>query len=138
MHRALVSSGLKLSRVWLPSHAGVQGNEKADDLKKAAHHATVPESTAVTALNYARRTLQRHLMAPHPDRRSASGRPPFPLLDHELTRQQWSLLLRIGIGCSWMASWRYSKGLAPPSACSACGEAETVKHLLCFCPAFSK
>ncbi|XP_037581944.1 uncharacterized protein LOC119465187 [Dermacentor silvarum] len=134
--RALVSSSLKLSLQWLPSHVGVQGNEEADALAKAVHHATVPVSTAVTAFDYARHMLQRRLTALHQDRRVASCRPPRPLPDRGLTTQERSLLLRLRIGCSWTASRRYSKGLASSPACSACGEEETIDHLLCFCPTF--
>ncbi|XP_037555330.1 uncharacterized protein LOC119431965 [Dermacentor silvarum] len=135
--RTLVSSGLNLSLQWLASHVGVQGNEEADALAKAALHATVTVSTTVTAFDYARHTLQWRIMELHPDRRVASGRPPRPLPDRSLTRQEWSLLLRLRIGCSWTASRKYSKGLAPSPACSARGEEETIDHLLCFCPAFS-
>ncbi|XP_037563117.1 uncharacterized protein LOC119443354 [Dermacentor silvarum] len=136
--RALVSSGLKLSLQWLPSHVGVQGNEEANALVKAAHHAPVPVSTAVTAFDYTRRMLQQHLTARHPDQRVASGRPPRPLPDRGLTMQERSLLLRHRIGCSWTAFRKHSKGLAPSPAGSSCGEEETIDHLLCFCPAFSK
>ncbi|KAH6946525.1 hypothetical protein HPB50_013788 [Hyalomma asiaticum] len=66
-------------RPWLYCILWRRDLEAIDGLAKSAHSANPPISTAVTAGDFTRHRLRRHLQARHPDRRVAIHRPPRPL-----------------------------------------------------------
>ncbi|XP_075532379.1 uncharacterized protein LOC142564982 [Dermacentor variabilis] len=127
---ALRDGGCTLSLHWLPAHVGILGNKEADTRAKSAHHTSVPHSPAVTAVDFSRHRRRRHIIACHPDKRVSLGRPPRPLPQHGLPRRDASLLLRLRVGCYWMAARRHPFGKATSPACAFCGEAEILEHLL--------
>ncbi|XP_070392586.1 uncharacterized protein [Dermacentor albipictus] len=95
----LQDAGCSLSLHWLPAHVGIPANEEADTLAKSAQHSSVPFSPAVTAADFLRLRLRRHIIACHPDKRASLGRPLRPLPQHGLLRRDASLLLRLQVGC---------------------------------------
>ncbi|XP_037572358.2 uncharacterized protein LOC119454525 [Dermacentor silvarum] len=135
---ALQDAGCPVSLHWIPAHVGIPGNEEADALAKSAHHGDVPLSAAVTAADFTRLRLQRHLQVSHPDKRVSLGRPPRQLPQRGLARRESSLLLRLRIGCCWTAARRHRLGLIASPACASCGEPETLEHLLLACPAHNQ
>ncbi|XP_037564591.1 uncharacterized protein LOC119444236 [Dermacentor silvarum] len=134
---ALHRSGIPLSLHWLPSHAGIAGNEEADAAAKAAHHEPVQVSTAVAAGDFTRHRLLKLLTAAHPDKRVASGQPPRPLPDTGLNRQERTLLLRLRTGSAWPAARKFSVGRVSSPACRKCGSPETLEHIVCHCQALA-
>ncbi|XP_065294842.1 uncharacterized protein [Dermacentor albipictus] len=66
---ALQDAGCSVSLHWLPAHVGIPGYEEADTLAKSAHHSSVPLSPAVTAEDFSRHRLRRHIIACQPDKR---------------------------------------------------------------------
>ncbi|XP_037568214.1 uncharacterized protein LOC119449098 [Dermacentor silvarum] len=131
---ALQRSGIPLSLHWLPSHAGIAGNEEADAAAKAAYHEPVQVSTAVAAADFSRHRLLKLLTAAHPDKRVARGQPPRPLPDTGLNRQERTLLLRLRTGSAWPAARKFSMGRVSSPACRRCGSPETLEHIICHCP----
>ncbi|XP_070380289.1 uncharacterized protein [Dermacentor albipictus] len=124
---ALQDAGCSLSLHWRPAHVGIPGNEEADTLAKSAHDSSAPLNPAVTAADFSRNKLRRHIIACHPDKRVSLGRPPRPPTN----------------GClvaALSASWLLLDGSppAPPwesQFASLCPPAETLEHLLLACPA---
>ncbi|XP_037560759.1 uncharacterized protein LOC119439255 [Dermacentor silvarum] len=135
---ALQDAGCPVSLHWIPAHVGIPGNEEADALAKSAHHGDVPLSAAVTAADFTRLRLQRHLQVSHPDKRVSLGHPPRQLPQRGLARRESLLLLRLRIGCCWTAARRHRLGLITSPACASCGEPETLEHLLLACPAHNQ
>ncbi|XP_037579371.1 uncharacterized protein LOC119462097 [Dermacentor silvarum] len=135
---ALQDAGCPVSLHWIPAHVGIPGNEEADALAKSAHHGDVPLSAAVTAADFTRLRLQRHLQVSHPDKRVSLEHPPRQLPQRGLARRESSLLLRLRIGCCWTAARRHRLGLIASPACASCGEPETLEHLLLACPAHNQ
>ncbi|KAH6923334.1 hypothetical protein HPB50_000419 [Hyalomma asiaticum] len=134
---ALQEAGCTISLHWIPSHVGLPGNEAADALAKEAHAKNSPLSSAVTAGDFTRIRLLRHLRTYHPDKRIALGSPPRPLPQSRLERRATSLLLCLRVGCHRTAARLFRQGRTPSPNCSSCGEEETLEHLLLRCPAHS-
>ncbi|XP_037520770.1 uncharacterized protein LOC119397417 [Rhipicephalus sanguineus] len=134
---ALRASGVHLSLHWLPSHVGIAGNEEADAAARAAHHGDTPVTSAVAAADFSRQRIRQLLLTIHPDKRVASGKPPPPLPESGLERNERVLLLRLRTGSAWPAARMHSTGRCTSAACSRCGETETPEHIICSCPALS-
>lgn len=59
---------------WVPGHVGLAGNERADELAKAAHSLDTPGFEAVTKSDEARHWITDHTIRQHPDPNLAAGR----------------------------------------------------------------
>ncbi|XP_070378184.1 uncharacterized protein [Dermacentor albipictus] len=116
----------------------IAGNEEADVLAKAAHHPTVPLTRAVAASDFSRQRLKQLLTSSHPDSRVATNRAPKLLPVNGLSRRDRSTLLRLRTGSVWTAARLHAKGRIASPACRRCGDAETLEHLLCTCPALAQ
>ncbi|XP_075550332.1 uncharacterized protein LOC142583730 [Dermacentor variabilis] len=135
---ALSAVGVAVSFHWLPSHVGIAGNEEADVLAQAAHHPTVPLTRAVAASDFSRQRLKQLLTSSHPDSRVATNRAPKFLPENGLSRRDRSTLLRLRTGSVWTEARLHAKGRIASPACRRCGDAETLEHLLCTCPALTQ
>nr|XP_054928105.1 uncharacterized protein LOC129385499 [Dermacentor andersoni] len=128
---ALASSGVSVSFHWLPSHVDIAGNEEADTLAKAAHHAGATLTRAVAPSDYWRPRLKKLLRTIHPGPRVAKGKGPKLLPESGLTRRDRATLLRLRTGCTWTAARRHAIGRRVSPSCRRCGDPETLEHLIC-------
>ncbi|XP_077513326.1 uncharacterized protein LOC144124494 isoform X2 [Amblyomma americanum] len=130
--------GCNISMQWIPSHIGVDGNEAADELARAALHPTVPLSRIVTPYDSARLALRRFVTRLHPDPRVASATAMTTIDTTRFARADYVLLLRLRTGSGWTHD-RLRRHRDPPAAlCAQCGSADTLEHILCVCPASSR
>ncbi|KAH7975622.1 hypothetical protein HPB52_003718 [Rhipicephalus sanguineus] len=72
-YRALATSGAFVSFHWRPSHVGIDGNEEADTLAKAAHLPGTPISGDEGARDYTQDRIRKLLVTVYPDPRVAKG-----------------------------------------------------------------
>ncbi|XP_043223412.1 uncharacterized protein LOC122382301 [Amphibalanus amphitrite] len=149
----LSSSGRRVLLQWIPSHCGIPGNERADQLAKDA--STLPQEDVpvdVTTVYRAAARLARarttNQWPPGWYRTLMEGRPPPPVrgpnrLDavetHQLRAGHWSgsaqYLHRIGRHPSPECAQCSDRGCRA-GWCRACGEeADTPDHVLLRCPA---
>ncbi|XP_077506793.1 uncharacterized protein LOC144116007 [Amblyomma americanum] len=85
---------------WLPSHAGISGNEQADQLAKQAHVDGTPECTAMSPFDVARHNIKARIVAQHPDARVAAGKALKPISSRDFDLIDRTTLLRMRIGCA--------------------------------------
>ena len=119
---------------WIPSHCGVEGNERADRL--AAEGASMEQSEVPLPLRIAKARIkkwakERHVPILADNVIVGRGRPPeqrgrgIEVAARQL-RTEHSFLLR---------SYRHRVGEATADVCEECnGSPETATHLLCECP----
>ena len=127
--------GKHITLQWVPGHAGLEGNETADQLANRAaasgDQSDVPLdfSGARAAIQAQRKkwTAQRESTHPH--------RTPTP--DHDMV-DRWgqATISQLRVGQSTLARATLHRiGQAEDPACLKCGQLDTVQHLLAECPA---
>lgn len=137
---ALLSSfPLKFVLEWVPSHVGVPGNERADQLAKSA--SLLPR---VTSTHLSSRELQ-HLLRQHYNSACQSqwSLSPSPLLSYKpllglashlaLPRRLQVCISRLRLGTTRLTHAHYFTG-SPPSQCPTCRVPWSIQHLLLSCP----
>ncbi|XP_077538059.1 uncharacterized protein LOC144150114 [Haemaphysalis longicornis] len=134
---AVASQGSAVRLQWLPSHVGIEGNEAADTLAKAAHSADTPITTDVCCIDEARNVITDSLRGEHPDPRVASGDPPPRVPTSKLTRQESSLLSRLRTGCAVTNSRLHLYKKRDSPACSHCGAFDSIGHCIVVCAAYN-
>jgi ribonuclease HI len=149
---------------WTPGHIGIDGNEAADELAKAAANGPtnssppadlppelrgpIPRSAAAIIQAFAARTKaraqQRWRQSKQHNRirlidKSLPSNAYIKLVKH-MTRRQSSLLIRLRTGHSPLNRHLWSIKVADSPGCNACGrdEEETVRHYLLSCPAHER
>lgn len=65
---ALRDAGCPASLHWIPAYVGIPGNKEADAQALSTHHIAFLLTTAVTAGDFTRHRLRRHLQACHLDK----------------------------------------------------------------------
>nr|CAH7735220.1 unnamed protein product [Callosobruchus chinensis] len=102
--------------MWIPSHCGIQGNERADRSAKAAANSDYPDEGI-----------------PNPSRDLVIESLRYP---KELTRREQVILCRLRIGHTNLThSHLLTRGTTP--RCTNCDEILTVKHFLSECPLYT-
>ncbi|XP_077551192.1 uncharacterized protein LOC144164799 [Haemaphysalis longicornis] len=134
---AVASQGSAVRLQWLPSHVGIEGNEAADALAKAAHSADAPITTDVCCIDEARNVIKDKLRGDHPDPRVAAGDPPPRVPTNKLSRQESALLSRLRTGCAVTNSRLHLYKKRDSPACSHCGAFDSIGHCIVECAAYN-
>ena len=152
----LAEGGRQVHLQWVPSHCGIVGNERADDIAKEASSLDQTD-TAVdvrTVHRAAARLARARTVQAWPAgwyRRLMGSRLPRPVTDGDRASAVDVHQLRAG---HWTSStqWRHRVGQAPSRACDRCEhkscpaalcpvcreEADTPEHVLLRCPALMR
>ena len=133
---SITSAGKTITLQWIPGHAGVEGNEAADQLANRASSTCAQDSTPID-LPSARSAIRRwsaelveKRAACHPDPESTPGH-------DNLDRWGQTTLSQLRTGRSTLVRETLHRiGLAADPNCGECGEEDTVGHLLADCPAY--
>ena len=124
---------------WVPSHVGVCGNEKADDLAKSAH--TLPRLTdapldILEMKAKLKATLKRRCQLKYDLARQnthigdiKSKLEPWPWVNMKSRRSE-TAMARLRIGHSRLKAHLHKFGLAASPNCTVCATPEDTKHIL--------
>ena len=133
---ALGERGTTVTFQWVPGHAGLDGNESADQLAGEAAAADQPD--VPIDLASARSAIGRRIGRMADARTRASHPHPAPTPGHnDLSRWEACTLSQLRTGTSPLTrDVVHRLGLAADAACPACGEPDSAAHLLTDCPAY--
>ncbi|GFR90533.1 RNA-directed DNA polymerase from transposon X-element [Elysia marginata] len=134
----------KVVLVWIPSHVGIPGNEKVDELAKLALNKEIHDDKQVIwsdlklKLNTRLQQLWQTEWDTEVDNSLYEIRPNLKErlnYDERLNRKQETVVSRLRIGHSWITHEYLLKGEQQPY-CTACECPFTVKHILVECCRF--
>lgn len=127
--------GWVLSLQWIPSHCGIQGNERADFLATTAHYEQ--PSYSIDRFVEAKKIIKENAWRAHPDADVARGNAPPPVPWHHLDRAAASLLHRLRADCAFTNATLHLIGKLSSPYCVACGEIGDLNHILWTCSEYS-
>ena len=121
---------------WVPGHAGPEGNDAADRL--AGEAAAESQEDVAVDLASTRAAIARHVRELSRRRAAAAHPHPAPTPDHDtLSRWEAVTLSQLRTGTSPLTQDTLHRfGLAADERCPACGDPDSVAHLLLHCPAY--
>ena len=137
----LCKGGMNITFQWLPSHCGVDGNERVDGVAKQA--SALIQLDGKIDFNSAKATIKRMCMKKWSDKcKAKTDAVHVPAeLEKELSHQEKTLLSQLRTGghttkLAWYRNWISRDDPVPESpACPRClNEDETVEHIFCRCP----
>ena len=135
----LRDSEVKLTIQWVPSHVGLMGNERADELAKAAHNMPTTikapldpmEMKSKTKATRKRRCQQLYDLVKHAKHIGGikSRFEHWPWTSFK-SRKTETAMARLRIGHSSLKGHLFKFGLANDPNCSTCDVPENTKHIL--------
>lgn len=141
-HR-LADIGVSITLVWVPSHVGINGNERADQAAKEALTSNlIAEEIQLhnDLKNLLRRTIttkwQNLWQQSNAKLRTIQPSVPAGKLPH-LNRRDMAVIRRLRIGHT-RATHGYLMALNDPPTCAHCNSRLTVEHILTECPQYSE
>ena len=124
--------------LWIPSHCGIPGNDRADELAKAGSELPQDGIPVTHQIIKAKIKSQRWPLS-HPRAISTYGgvRKPDFKTEREWPKVVRSQFSRLRTGhAKELKSYRHRLGLEEDALCEECREEdETIEHVLCNCPA---
>lgn len=130
--RLLVFRGCNIRVQWIPSHVGILGNEKADQL--ASNALLLPTATLqLPTQTDSKIAIQTWIQHRHPVSRIAAHDPPPPACTRGLTRKFASLLHRLRSDSAYTNVNLYRIGKAASPNCQHCDQQETIEHIFFKC-----
>uniref|UniRef100_A0A2S2P5Q9 RNase H type-1 domain-containing protein n=1 Tax=Schizaphis graminum TaxID=13262 RepID=A0A2S2P5Q9_SCHGA len=141
----LNSTTKHITLTWIPSHTGIEGNEKADMMAKQATSDQTIEMLNFLSKDDLKREAKNitinlwrkewHLLRDNKLReiKSTTDRWINPT---NLTREQEVILTRLRIGHSWHTH-KHLMDKTDPEPCITCGSEISIKHLLLECRQFN-
>ena len=124
--------------LWVPSHCGIPGNDKADELAKAGSELP-QDDIPVTHQIMKAKIKSRGWPITHPRAAETFGnkRKPDWKVEKKWPKAVRSLFSRLRTGhAKELKSYRHFIGLEDDATCEDClSEDETIEHVLCKCPA---
>lgn len=126
----LTSKGFNIRFQWIPSHVGIDGNEKADALARLAL-TCVPKVKAPKAFQNPKGAIRLHFREIHKNPHEAC-------VTHGFTREEATLLYRIRTDSAYTTAWLFKTGLRASPFCAFCGDIGDIEHYIWICPQFDK
>lgn len=139
-------SGKGVTLVWIPAHVGIPGNEKADQLAKAATNKKEIEVEMCPSLKDAKRHAASSLIPIWQERwasttssrfyHSIEDRVSMASKYQDVSRRKEILISRFRLGKIALNHFLFSMGVRTDGKCGTCpSEDETPTHFLLECPA---
>ena len=132
---------------WVPSHVGIKGNERADQLaKNATEKLTIDDNVAQEmkeAYSDVSKHIGKHWQKQYDDSNTGSA---YRLLEPTTSkkikysnkeRDKEVTITRLRLGKCRLNYYLYKIGCHDSGLCDACGEPETIEHLLLHCTKYN-
>lgn len=137
---------IEISFLWVPSHKGIRGNERADELAKSSIHSGSPHLSIHNPTEF-NSFLTKHYNNVHQLHWDLLDTPnklqmhktvfSHPLFFPNLSRKDNSILCRIASGHSRLTHSFLLNG-EPPPMCEACNTQVTIHHIFSSCAKFDR
>ena len=123
--------------LWIPSHIGISGNDKADALANAG--AAMEQSTIPVTQSIVQAKIKARKWSVHHERAQTiygERRGPKTEIESKWPRDERRVYQQLRTGhCKYLQNYRYLIDLEDDAICDCgLGEEETLKHVLCKCP----
>lgn len=135
INRILINLTVNISILWVPSHVGIVGNEKADEAADIAHNIEMPPRNLLTAKDlltqmgkYLKNREKIKWNRNANNKLLANLRIPFCPAPVMLNKYQQKIINRLRVGHTNLTHVHKINKSDPPS-CTLCGEELTVQHI---------
>ena len=138
----ILSKGINISFLWIPSHVGIEGNEMADELAKAGlsyeniKDLKVPQSDYKQIITQHFQSKWQASWSEQTSNKLHAIQPKLrPRTNLGLSRRDGVKYTRLKIGHTHLTHSFLLKG-EPPPLCVGCDKSFTIKHILTECVEF--